>query len=407
MALGCLASFHRRREIISRSVSNAKLGLYLVELKHELTVIFLFALKCRTPTMAKWTKMELLGNARGLDDGYLYIHSSHPLTQKLSSVLASGKTAKSPKTRLTDSASYGCAGFTGAVRPPLSNELYTVEEDVTIQPPPVSEKAQLSSPDNIFNEAIVSNASVCVAFTEPPKLSHKSILLPGAKSPGPNLTDADKRITRPKLNRGGGTIAYMGATSNGQSSKAGFGSMNINSYERNLAQNTGRGNQMNQTGTRAWGAMEPTPKRQYQPSNPFHGRPNGGPPPPPPQNRPPWQQNQGHRQGGPPGRHQQQQQQQRQNQGQQQHGYNQGHHQQRQQGYPQQQMHQQQAQRGRGPPPQRQGFDFRAMNRQPGPPAQPNRPPPPPIQRANANVMNSLKAQLASTLNKNRKNDKG
>jgi hypothetical protein len=47
------------------------------------------------------------------------------------------------------------------------------------------------------------------------------------------------------------------------------------------------------------------------------------------------------------------------------------------------------------------------MNRQPGPPAQPNRPPPPPSQRANANVMNSLKAQLASTLNKNRKNDKG
>jgi 5'-3' exonuclease len=81
------------------------------------------------PSMTKWSKAELFCNARGLDGGYFYVHRQNGLTKKFKMVLASGKTAKDPKTKLTDAAAYGCAGFTGAVRPPLSNELYPVDED--------------------------------------------------------------------------------------------------------------------------------------------------------------------------------------------------------------------------------------------------------------------------------------
>jgi hypothetical protein len=241
--------------------------------------------------MAKWTQEELLCNARGLDDGYLFIHSSFPLAQKVKAVLQNGKTAKAPKTRLTDAASHGCAGFSGSLRPPLSNGIYPLDEDTVVKAPSASSKVEFSSHDNLFTEPIHSNDSICVAFTEPLKLSHKSILLPGAVPPPVKLNNEDRRIRRPRLNRGGGTIANMG-TSNGQSRKSGYGSMNIDSHERDAAQRTGRGNQMHQAGTRAWGAMEPTPKRPYQPSNPFHAQANGGAPPPPPQNRPPWQQHQ-------------------------------------------------------------------------------------------------------------------
>lgn len=381
--------------------------------------------------MAKWTKEELLCNARGLDDGYLYIHSSFGLASKLKMVLQNGKTAKSPKIRLTDAASYGCEGFTGSMRPPLSNEIHPLEEGTELNAPKSSAKAVFSSHDNLFTDPILSNDALCVAFTEPLKLSHKSILLPGAVPPPERLNDEDRRVRRPRLNRGGGSIANMG-TSNGQSYKSGYGSMNIGSHERDLAQRTGRGNQMHQAGTRAWGAMEPAPKRQYQPSNPFHARGNAGVPPPPPQNRPPWQQQQ-QRQNpgyGPPqqqrpphfqqqqqGRHQpypqnynqrnQQQPQQRYQHQHQQQGY-------QQQGYQQQRNHQnpgynrnqgnpnQRHQHQQGPP-QRQGVNFRSMS-QPSAPqnlSQPASQPSP----VNANVMQSLKSQLASTLKQNRRKD--
>jgi hypothetical protein len=85
--------------------------------------------------MAKWANEELLCNARGLDDGYLFIHRSNPLSQKLASVLQPGNTAKS---RL---ASYGCPGYTGSVRPPLSNEIYHIGDDVKIAAPSSADKA--------------------------------------------------------------------------------------------------------------------------------------------------------------------------------------------------------------------------------------------------------------------------
>ena len=387
--------------------------------------------------MEKWTKEELFCNARGLDDGYLFIHSSHPLFQKLKLVLQPDKTAKSPKTRLTDTPSYGCAGFTGAVRPPLSHEIYPVDEDTKISPPKAPAKVEYTSHDNLFTEDIDANACVCVAFSEPPKLSHKSILLPAAVPPKPSLTSQDLQIRRPRLNRGGGTIANMG-TGNGQSYKSGYGSMNIGSYEREVAQRTGRGNQMYQTGTRAWGAMEPTPKRAFRASNPFSsGRANGAPPPPPPPpNRPPWQGQQGgnmqqfgrqnpQQQHRPPPFHHpsRQQQQYRQNQQQQEQrpqqgyqnqpqgrqGYHQpqqgytGPHQSRNHGYPSRPNEPQQYRHpGTGNPQQRQqGFNFRSYN-QATPGGRPNQPNAPSA-RANSNVMNSLKAQLASTLKQNRR----
>ena len=160
--------------------------------------------------MAKWTKQELFCNARGLDDGYLFIHSSHPLAEKIKTVLQKGKTAKSPKVRLTDGSAYGCPGFTGSFRPPLSNEIYPLDEETSIDAPSASSKVNFSSHDNLFCDPIQTNECLCVAFTEPLKLSHKSILLPGAIPVPANLTSEDLQIRRPRLNRGGGTIANMG-----------------------------------------------------------------------------------------------------------------------------------------------------------------------------------------------------
>ena len=186
------------------------------------------------------------------------------------------------------------------------------------------------------------NAALCTAFTEPHQGIHKSVLLCGVKLAAPVLSGDDLRIRRPRLNRQSKTIANMGGnTRQGQSYQNGYGSMNISSYERNLAQRQGRGHEMNQTGTRAWGAMEPSAKRQrhgnqnqfqhqqqyqptlFQPSNAAHSRPSNGnqpygyqqggyqqqqshqnrwqpPPPPPPRHNPvqqqgqqPWQQQQG------------------------------------------------------------------------------------------------------------------
>lgn len=384
-----------------------------------------------TPTMAKWTKEELYCNARGLDDGYLFCHSSFPLASKLSTILQQGKTAKSPKMRLLDSAAYGCPGFSGSVRPPLSNEIYSLDEEVKIHPPKSSSKAEFTSHDNLFTEPVLSVDTICVAFTEPSKLSHKSIVLPGAIPLPPCLTADDKRIRRPRLNRGGGTIANMGM-SNGQSYQTGYGSMNISSYERELAQRTGRGNQMHQAGTRAWGAMEPTPKRQFHGHGPFQGQSNGGPPSrQTPQSIPPWQQNHHHSQQYPsidrphhqgPGFHQQGPPNHQQQMHQQYH--RQGHQSYQQQNpmHGRQQQNQQYPQHGqvnphvynRNPPPppsqpprangphgQRQGFDFRGYGQQP--PVQSNRPGQPQV---NPSVMNSLKAQLASTLKQNRRNNK-
>lgn len=226
-------------------------------------------LAAMSPTMVQWTKEELMCNARGLDDGYLFIHRSNPLSKKLATVLRDGKVTKTTKSKLTDAAAYGCHGFSGSVRPPLSNELYLVEEDATIPPPASAGKIDRVSDDNVFADAIFVNEAVCVSFTEPNKLPHKSVLLPGSRLVAPNLTDDDKRLRRPRLNRFGGTIANLG-TSDGKSFQPGFGSMNMGSYERELAGRTNREAQMYQPGVRAWGAMEPMPKRfRHEPDPPL------------------------------------------------------------------------------------------------------------------------------------------
>jgi len=385
--------------------------------------------------MAKWTKSELLFNARGLDEGYLYLHSTHPLASKLNQVLQNGKTAKSPKVRLTDAASYGCPGFTGSLRPPLGNEIIPSGE--VVPSPKISSKAIMVSGDDLFTEDIAENNCYCVAFSEPAKLSHKSIVLPGTIPPPPSLTDEDKRICRPRLNRGGKSIAFMGGSNGQQSHRSGHGSMNISSYERDLAQRTGRGNEMHQAGTRSWGSLEPTPKRQFQARNPFQGHGNRAPPPPPPPppQRPPWQQQQ------PSQGYQQQYQQhsrhpaysnnlppyrQHPNQGyrqQQQHpmshstmqqghqmppnGYNRGngsggqsypHNRQQQRGnniLPQNQQHSHQ-----GSSSQRSGFNFRSYNEAPTNQSRPVQQSPGIV---NNTVMSSLKAQLKNTLKQNRR----
>jgi 5'-3' exoribonuclease 2 len=433
-------------------------------------------LQAMSPTMTKWTKEELLCNARGLDDGYLYVHESNPLVQnKLAMVVAKGKTARDPKTRLTQDVATA-AGFSGSVRPPLSNELYPVKkandgsssgdddyEPVTIPVPPTANLIDDPGPDGLFTEPIEVNTAVCVAFTEPPKLPHKSILLPGAKPPRPVLTAEDKRIRRPRFNRGG-SIANLGMTAGGSSNnnnshQQGFGSMNIGTHERDLAAQTGRGREMYQTGNRAWGAMEPTPKR-FQAgvvgaplmSNPFlnqpggfggHAMQQGG------YERPPWnsmgagppnayQHPGGQFQGGGPSyqnnniRNQQTQPQQRQyqNGGYQQHqqqphlfaggrpqqqfggGYQQQQH--LPHGYNLSRQHQQQ-QHHQQQPQQRQGHDFRSFNHAP---AVPPPPPPPhflqqqpqqqqqraPAQRSRANpdAVRNLREQLSSTLRNRR-----
>lgn len=425
------------------------------------------------PTMAKWSKDELLCNARGLDDGYLYMYEKHEFGKKLYKLGLEGKkTAAAPKEKLADSASYGFAGFTGSVRPPLSNEVYPLSGDgsevVKVDLPATASKIDRVSHDNLFSEPIESNEAVCVAFSEPRKLSHKSILLAGANPIPSKLTSEDLRIRRPKLNRFGGTIANLGMSRSGggQSYQSGYGSMNISSYERELAQKTGRGHEMYQPGMRAWGAMEPAPKRhrggnhqqpppqQQQPGygghNPFAGQNRGGPPnnnrqqgqrPPwqnrPPhqnqqrsphqqQHRPPWQPGSQHQR--PPQSHQQQygqQHQQRQHGGhrhqQQQQQQRGGHHAQR---HPQQQRphHQQQHyQQRHQQQQQQQGFNFQAFanQQQGGRQQQQHRPPHQQQQQhqqqqsrsqstsANKNVMSSLRAQLVSTLKQNRNSGQG
>jgi hypothetical protein len=406
--------------------------------------------------MAKWSKDELLCNARGLDDGYLYMYQNHPFGKKLYKLALEGnKTAIAPKEKLTDSASYGFAGFTGSVRPPLSNEIHKVSEDgselVKVQLPASASKIDRISHDNLFSEPIESNEAICVAFTEPRKYSHKSILLAGANPLPSKLTGDDLRIRRPKLNRFGGTIANLGmGRGNGNSYQSGYGSMNISSYERDLAQRTGRGHELYQPGVRAWGAMEPAPKRHraapnqqqqqqqqqhgaggYGAHNPFSGQNRGGPPNiqqqsqrPPWQNRGPPQQQQQMLQWQPPPppppshhhhQHHQQQQQQRphwqpppsshQQQQQSSHYQQRGGH-----SNPQRHSHQQQRQSYNQQPQRQQGYNFQALANQHQRPQnssrqqQQSRPQP---ARADGNVMSSLRAQLVSTLKQNKKPGQG
>jgi len=219
-------------------------------------------LEAMKPTMKEWTEKELLANARGLDDGYIYVHVTHPLAAAVLPVLESTDKNKKLSIKSLTSDDDG-KKIDGLLRPPLSNEIYPIDEATSINPPSSAAKIAQHGYENVFSEAIDPNAALCVAFTEPEKKTHQSHILPGALPPSPTLVDKDLVIRRPRLNRGGGTIANMGmgAGTPGQSHQVGYGSMNISSYERNLAHKMGHGNQMNQPGTRAWGAMEPSHKK--------------------------------------------------------------------------------------------------------------------------------------------------
>jgi len=379
--------------------------------------------------MKKWTQKELLCNSRGLDDGYVFLHKDHPLSKETLFVLKSkdGEYTKD-KFCLADKDISKSSCFFGFIRKPLSNEIYDLDEDSTVPLPASSSK--ISRVSEVFSDPLEPNETICFAFTEPSITSHKSEILPGANLPPSVLNDDDRRIRRPRLNRGGDTIANLGG--NNKSHKSGYGSMNISSYERNLAMQNGRGRQMNQAGTRSWGSAEPTPKRfngggnQYSvpppqqmnrwqppPAQNFQQPPNFPPPPPPqwqPPPAPPQQQYQYNQQGY-------QQPQQQYNAG----AYNQqsmqamtGYNPQQQQwgGQPQQHIRFNQGQQQTNQ--QRQGgFSFNQQGQQRQHQAQPNynhrqqqqRQPPPQQQQpqtgGRANLTN-LRAQLMSTLKKNK-----
>eukprot|EP00578_Thalassiosira_sp_NH16_P024076 CAMPEP_0181096886 /NCGR_PEP_ID=MMETSP1071-20121207/11269_1 /TAXON_ID=35127 /ORGANISM="Thalassiosira sp., Strain NH16" /LENGTH=1201 /DNA_ID=CAMNT_0023179319 /DNA_START=75 /DNA_END=3681 /DNA_ORIENTATION=+ len=212
------------------------------------------------PTMKKWTQKELLCNSRGLDDGYVFLHKDNALSKKTTFILTSKDEYAQKKFSLADKDIGRISCFFGSLRKPLSHEIHDLEEDSTVPLPASS--SRISRASDLFSDPIEPNEAVCFAFTEPDIKHHRSEILRGAILPPSILTDEDRRIRRPRLNRGGETIANLGGGN--QSHRSGYGSMNISSYERDLAAKTGRGRQMNQAGTRSWGSMEPTPKR-------FHG----------------------------------------------------------------------------------------------------------------------------------------
>lgn len=206
------------------------------------------------PSEEKWSEYEKFCNARGLDDGYIYCHISHSLASSITPVVDMKDPNK--KVDIDDDKIFG------KLRKPLKNEIYPLDKRSIVQPPSTSNRINSENVDELLTSPVDPNAALCAAFTEPSKGTHMSVLLKGAEPPKTILGPDDYRIRRPRLNRGGGTIANMGSGRSGQSYQSGYGSMNISSYERDLAQRSGRGHQMNQAGTRAWGAMEPQQKRQ-------------------------------------------------------------------------------------------------------------------------------------------------
>jgi len=217
-------------------------------------------------TMKEWTEAELRCNAKGANDGLIYCHVSHKLSPSILPSLDTKDTTKKFPIEECD--------LSGFFQRPIDTEVYPLDKVSVIHPPVTYTKISSDNIDELLTSPIETNVALCASFTEPPKAIHKSVLLEGAQPPTPVLQPSDFQIRRPKLSRGG-TIANMGGGRRGQSHQVGYGSMNIGSYERELAYKSGRGNQLNQAGTRQWGAMEPTPKRHrngYAPQQ--HYNPN-------------------------------------------------------------------------------------------------------------------------------------
>ena len=277
MCLGTACAF----TILGTAEFMFSLSQYSTKHSPKLTLFFFFASE-------KWTSKELLCNSRGMDDGYVFLHHDHPMSKDTAFIFDSKEKYSSNKFHLTgDIAKASC--FCGFLRQPLSNEIVQVDSAVPL--PATSVK--ISRTSDLFSDPIESNQSLCFAFTEPTIKCHRSVILRGAVLPRSVLTNEDRRIRRPRLNFGGDSIANLGGSNN--SHKSGHGSMNISSYERDLARQKGRGSQMNQAGTRQWGSLEPVPKRlrEGQYSAPpqqtptiqrWHAAPPAFPPPPPLQN---------------------------------------------------------------------------------------------------------------------------
>lgn len=171
--------------------------------------------------MSKWSTTELLCNSRGLDDGYLYVHVNHPLAERLQELKV-----KKGRRSLGDPARWG--GFSGSIQHPLSNEQFNPGE--CIEPPKISSNAE-SAAD--LTSPLRENMCICAAFTEPSKRPHKSVLLMGAVPPPPTLLNTDFVTRRPCLNFGGLSIANLGGFSlDGQSVVHGLGHGSIRSAQQ-------------------------------------------------------------------------------------------------------------------------------------------------------------------------------
>jgi len=205
-------------------------------------------------TISKWSDIDHLCNARGLDDGYLYIHVSHPLASAILPVLESPDQTK--KLTIDNYVDMLSGGFPGFVRSPQSNEIYPIDEASTVNSPLTSSNTFSMVCSSIFNDPIHPNAALCAAFSEPPKKVHRSIILAGALPPKPVLVDEDLIIKRPILNGGGTSIANLGTHSQINV----YGSMNINAYRCQLAQSIDGRYNNNQVGTQLRGGLEPTQK---------------------------------------------------------------------------------------------------------------------------------------------------
>jgi len=232
------------KEILCDSNGKAMPWLWVVLLPFIDEKRLLAALK---PTMSRWTENEILCNVRGPQDGYIFLHSSHNLALLLSS----------------EKLINGALTLDQYCERKVFGKIHRLDR---IKDVPAGETmAILTGTDSELSESIFNpinfNSATCAIFVEPPKLTHMSVLLKGVAQLAPVLTDDDKRIRRPRLNGRGGTIANLGFVAQQQSHQVGYGSMNISSYERELADRTGRGNQMNQTGIRSWGSMEPVQKK--------------------------------------------------------------------------------------------------------------------------------------------------
>lgn len=172
--------------------------------------------------MSKWSATELLCNSRGLDDGYIYVHVEHPLAERLQEVKI-----KKGRRSLGDPARWG--GFSGSLQHPLSQEQISPGE--LVEPPKISASNEESSVD--LTSPLRENMCLCAAFTEPLKRPHKSIMLMGAIPPPPSLQSSDFVTRRPRLNFGGPTIANLGGFSlDGQSVGHGLGHGSIRSGQQ-------------------------------------------------------------------------------------------------------------------------------------------------------------------------------